>query len=588
MSYRWSLDGPAFEFSTPYATENRFLTVRGWALIVLALLVTGVLVFTGEPDAQKPLATLQDLPEPGSPTPFMLGALLMATLGGLNLLQASRQRALLLVPGQPASLMNEVAHEATGASAGAAALLRSLDGLPLWGPPLAGPWSAALLRLGAQAAALPSTLSRALRLRVARLTWQGGLAVVLALGVVLAPALGRPAGGALVAVVVAGALVAMVARGALRRDVEASPPVVVAALLLATLLLAAALAGFGLSLPGLARLEKLGLPVGVAVLLGFGLLADTLALLAARAQFMPAKCVAVAAEDTRLSFEADPGRLFAEIDRELLRGWTDGIPNRRYARQPPVLDLAAEEGSFSAQVLEESQPQSGRAQGAAPVQAVPAALRLLGALAALASIAGGLLWAWAAHSHLQDGSSGWMAATAAMALVLAGSYLLQAGHFFHSRVEFDSQLIWLGLKGSWFRQPAAAAPVGSREAAAQAAAVSVDALTLSSRVARLRSVVYTAAAHEMGSRAVLALGPSQGAGRTWAALAQTFERTLAAESAAQPPALLAARARARAQRQVRLDPAAAPRQARFCSACGTPLLAGARFCQHCGSAVGPA
>ena len=33
-------------------------------------------------------------------------------------------------------------------------------------------------------------------------------------------------------------------------------------------------------------------------------------------------------------------------------------------------------------------------------------------------------------------------------------------------------------------------------------------------------------------------------------------------------------------------PPVAKRPARFCSACGTPVLAGARFCQQCGNVLG--
>ena len=52
-------------------------------------------------------------------------------------------------------------------------------------------------------------------------------------------------------------------------------------------------------------------------------------------------------------------------------------------------------------------------------------------------------------------------------------------------------------------------------------------------------------------------------------------------------AALAARAPAKAPRMApKKAPKAAPRKtARFCSACGTPVLQGARFCQHCGTVL---
>jgi len=62
----------------------------------------------------------------------------------------------------------------------------------------------------------------------------------------------------------------------------------------------------------------------------------------------------------------------------------------------------------------------------------------------------------------------------------------------------------------------------------------------------------------------------------------------AAASPAAAPAVGGASARPRVPRSVDADtpPPVAKRPARFCSACGTPVLAGARFCQQCGNVLG--
>ena len=81
-------EGPAFEFPSPFGIENRFLELRGYLLIALAIGVALVLALVGGDDAARPVVMLEKLPEKASLWPHVLGAVLMALLGGLNLLQA--------------------------------------------------------------------------------------------------------------------------------------------------------------------------------------------------------------------------------------------------------------------------------------------------------------------------------------------------------------------------------------------------------------------------------------------------------------------------------------------------------------------
>ena len=180
MVYRWNVDGASLEFPTPYAVENRFLTLRGYALIALSLLVSLMLAFVDDGYAARPVVVLEELPEPASAVPHVLAAMLMAIAGVLNLWQASRQRALQMVPGQPASLMSEVAHEATGASPGAPWLMQALGrGVATAALP-GSPYARLLRRLGNDMATAPSTLHAYMRVRLAHLLLLGALALLLA------------------------------------------------------------------------------------------------------------------------------------------------------------------------------------------------------------------------------------------------------------------------------------------------------------------------------------------------------------------------------------------------------------------------
>jgi len=53
---------------------------------------------------------------------------------------------------------------------------------------------------------------------------------------------------------------------------------------------------------------------------------------------------------------APPATLMDELDRTLQSGWTERIPNRRYARIDPVVHATTPSGSFAGELLEEAQP----------------------------------------------------------------------------------------------------------------------------------------------------------------------------------------------------------------------------------------
>ena len=592
MVYRWNVDGTSLEFPTPYTVENRFLTLRGYALIALALLMSLIIAFVSDDSANRPAVVLEDLPEPASALPHVLAALLMAALGALNLWQARRQSALKMVPGQPASLMSEVPHEATGASPGAPWLMQALTrGVATAAVP-GSPYARLLRRLGNDLATAPSTLHACMRVRLAHLLLLICVALLLGVAAVVCTVLAKPVALALVSGVVLLLLATVAARHVLQPLQPALAPWAVAALVLLGCAVAAPLAWFAADLPGAGTWPRLAMPAAAAALLGLSMLFELMALLAARRHIIAPRPARLVPEELTVSFDADPAALFNEIDRELHRRWAEGIPSRRYSRQPPVVDASADEGPVAACVLEESQPLTSADTGAARSPVAPSVqtrwVWLLNALGLAVTVTGGLLLAWAARAHLQDSTASWLPFSLGAVCVLTGGYALRIGHLLWSRVEVDSAITWLDLKGTFVRASGAAA------AAAAAAAVpsrsqggrpvGIEELTVKAWVVLARSVFYAAGSHGIGSRTLVALVQDSKATAGWTALVQGFVRNAALSASETSPGLQEARARVR-QRRV-AEPGNLPkRPARFCAGCGTPLLVGARFCQHCGGSV---
>jgi hypothetical protein len=619
MAYRWRLEGPAFEFPTPYDTENRFLKLRGYVLLALATVIVAVVALSGRDDSSQQVVVLEQLPEPASIWPHLLTAVFLSAWGAVDLLRRGGQRVLTLVPGQPASLATEVAREAVGSSPGTAwltGLLRqggspsatvhgnaasaaSGDARPVEaeggatsrasssGAPsraaYKGPWAGWPGLRGMQLADAPHTLHFFLSQCLAHGLLALGLC--LALGVAAVAAMSA-AGLALAAVVLLLAAAGVIGRQMLAPFGPALRPLWIGLSIGVSALAAAGLARFAGALPQAEMLASLRLPAAAAVLLAGVALVNLLGVVAGRSQARPVHLVGVPAEEAVVSFDAEPTQLLREVDRELDRRWSEGIPNRRHAWQPPRLDPLADEGTVAFTVLEESQPLPPPvARGSKPIRQTRGPWPgWLAALSVAFAASAGLLWLAFAYARTHGASGTHWQAPLGLVFLLLGGYTLSLAHFLWSRVEVESTLIWLDVRGSFVRR-ADRAPPDTTDRPRAEAPVEVDELVLRSTVARLRSAFYAAGSWEIGSRALLSLAPDPSAARVWTTLAQEFSRKAALSPAAATPAVLAARARARERREAETAVVVPRRAPRFCSACGTPLLQGARFCQQCGQTL---
>lgn len=577
MAYRWTENGPAFEFATPFGVENRFLAWRGYGLLALALLIVLVVTFFEDASQANDAVVSEAQIQSVLVWPHYLTALLLAVFGTLDVVRALSQRTLRVERGQPAPLMPEVPHESVGASPGAVTLMRGLGtgDLPLRKLPAA--WSGLMRRLGPVEAA-PLVAHTYLGARLAQLLL--GLLLLLALGlaVLLGLVTDKPHAGTLAAL-----LVGLVALGfAVRQALLTGPLVLSAGVVLgvglAMVLLSAALAYGSHKLPLPGSIAQAKLPLAVALALALGLVCDLLGLMALREQLPTDKPPRLQRQEEMLASLGDPGTSFQELERELFRRWTEGVPNRRHLRQPPVLDRQQPSGSFKTTLFEESQP----LQAPASARLGGRWLRVLSAMGMAFSLVGGASWLWLAWTQMHNPQALWLAGVLGGAFLIAGTYAMRLGHLPWSRVELASTLLWIEAEGAYQRL---AAPEGAPvQARSQAVELRVCA-------AQARSVFYAATPPLMGSRTLL----------TWAADAKATQRWLdylrglgqgtaaAPVQAAAASAPVAAAAVPRPRPRVAEADAAPPvakRPARFCSACGTPVLAGARFCQQCGNVLG--
>ena len=583
MSYVWGEQGPAFEYPTCFRTENRFLTLRGAALFVCALVITWVAL--AEPDAPAAgAALLRVKAERASSVPHLVAAALLLVLGVLDLLAAARQRRVLLAPGQPASLTNELLREAAGVRTGAEWLIQVLRSGTVLAPDMHGAYRRPLLGGVRHILTAPSTLQAYLRVRLAHLLFAGGLLVALALTWMFAMQAPAPA-FALAALFYGALAAALAAHSAWISRAAPSPTAVVAALGLA--LVGGLLMGwFADKVPQVARLQALELPAAAALLLGAMLLIEGLGFMAGRAQVQPPPQGSLSGADAVAEFVAEPDRLMQEVEREFQRLWADGVPSRRHAWQPPAADTKTTGESVWANMLEETQPAvpTDRRDGRPIPQASghQAWLLALDGLGLLLTVIGGVLWVRLANAHMLDATASWAAAAPSLVLVVAGGYALRVGHLLWSRMEVESTLHWLEFKSTPEQARKGAAEAKTRTPLREGAG-GARLLNLRASVVRARSIFYAAGEHPIGSRTLIRLVGDGVAARRLAQHMQAYAERAGADTVDVDKARPVAAAPSPAQ-VVRATAGNQPLP-RFCSKCGTQVLQAGRFCQHCGGSL---
>lgn len=558
MSVVWGATGVAFEYPTCYRVENRVLTLRAAVLLLAAL---ALLWLTATDPPQSVAATLSRV-ERGSAWPHVTMAFFLMALAALDLIRVARQQRIRLGEGQPGPLAPELALQSSGTSSGGDWLKEAVESGKFAEPALRGHYERLLLALNRHIACASVDLQAYLRVRLAQVLFVAGLSGFLGLTWALFPASpALPAVALLAAVLLTAHVVycAWIAEQAPGWKAEL-------AVLVVTVIAVAGLIWLGPRLPQAPVLQGAELPRAVMLLFACVSLVEVLALFAARAQVDPLPSVGREGNRASAEFVAGVGRVVEEVDNELMRRWTEGVPNRRFIRRWPASG-AEQGGGHEALVLEETQPGlPAKDRERLPPQPWRRSAWLLALVVAglLATMAGAVVWTRLAAALLESAASPWGSAAIAVVLVLVGGYAVRVGHFLWSRVEVESTLYLVEL---W-------AVAKDKEPAA-----TTRRTRLLVRVEQIRSVFFLAATPRLGSRRPLRVSGDLPSAESFLRQVDYF---VGRTGTAPDP-------RAKRSEADVAEPPVTPRKlsgqwaARFCVACGTPRPEIARFCLHCGA-----
>ncbi len=380
------------------------------------------------------------------------------------------------------------------------------------------------------------------------------------------------------------------------------------------LILAAVLAPVVLNAIG-SKLPPLGgysMHMQVFALLFGALAVVALALAATLAQVTPPPQTRTSSELTRVNLQAPPATLVDELERVMQEQWTERVPNRRYSRLEPLTPLTEKSGSFSGELLEESQPVPRAGMVVTDFQSALSAnthrwLVLSDLLCTVMLIAASIMvvaFISAFDPRAPLAGSAMSLVGSALIFGMVARFGLRNAALLWGRFDFTSEITWVEMQGTYQVSRIGTGNQLSSQMQTQSDIVRVESMTLRVWRARLESVVFG----KDNSRQVTALFSTDteakvllerlvhfGKGQSVIAAPQAVEDQRRLAQIGQSSQALAAAvgvsavpaAGLLAQASVSTAPTVALAAAmKFCTACGAKAPVEARFCPACGSAIG--
>lgn len=435
MAYEYSGQGSRLDFANPYYAENWLLASA--SVIVLAgaliLLVT----------SRQAIATHHGL---ASWLPFFIGVglLIFGLVLGKGLFAQLRY---FFGRGQPAGLVRELGQDDVGQGNGSELLKQMLRDNALKFDEPKGPLNGLLYAWIRGLIFSPPALQRS-----AQIQFQTAIAVVVILlsFIVAWTGVSDPKTAAWLGLCYFAISIAPLLK---RLDTDRSSSVSLLGLVLFILVAIFApvvLPQFAAKLPDITWLS---LDFQVLVLLVVSLCAVGLYFLALMAQMNEPPRTNRGCETAALSMNCHPKQLLDELDRNLQDAWVELIPNRRYARVLPKAD--GEAGSFSAELIEETQPMPAEREriGLATAFSLPrfrwiALLEVLGVLMALFGvICLAVFGAKFDPQHIDRDLISLL--TLGIALLVLCRYCFNVGNRLWARIDFTSRLTWVEMEGTF-------------------------------------------------------------------------------------------------------------------------------------------
>ncbi|EGF31049.1 hypothetical protein IMCC9480_408 [Oxalobacteraceae bacterium IMCC9480] len=294
-----------------------------------------------------------------------------------------------------------------------------------------------------------------------------------------------------------------------------------------------------------------------------------------------------------LNINTHPAQIINEFDRVMQQKWSEKIPNRRYARIDPVVDSATATGSFSGEIVEETQPMPSEVLSAMSLPAALAGARsrwlvILNLYGLLMLCAGAVALLLFVMRFEAGGVELSIAAYLTFAFVAfsVGRFCFRSSEKLWGRFDFVSEVIWLELAGQYTTARNRLGNDFSSTVRTESNGIHVDAMTMRVWTARIESVVFgkdqkrwiTAMNGQSDITSGLAAHLSEFARARSMFVAPTNADDLGKIAATQSGQA----AVAQALQELLVPPVAVASADRFCGECGVARLAEARFCSGCG------
>ncbi len=344
----------------------------------------------------------------------------------------------------------------------------------------------------------------------------------------------------------------------------------------------------------------------IALLLG-SLVVVLLAFVSTLAQVAEPPQTRTSAEVSRVNLQAPPASLIDELDRAMQEQWTERIPNRRYSWIEPQTPLDKKSGSFSGEMMEESQPvpragmvvESFQSALATPLHRWLVVSDLI--CTALLIAGAGMVLAFTSAFNVQEPAAGSALSFLGSALIWAivARFGLRNAALLWGRFDFTSELTWVEMQGTYQISRIGTGNQFNSQIQTESEIVRVESMTLRVWRARLESVVFgkdnvrqiTALfSTDAEARSLLQRLVQFGQGQSVIAAPQAAEDHRRLTQIGQGSQVLAAlsgntdMSAAQLLGQSTAQITALPASTKFCIGCGVKIPTDARFCAECGAA----